>query len=73
MIEVRLFATFRENRDKVVYLDSAGIKNTADIAKILGIDYDEISIFLVNGFHSSAETEVKDGDVLAIFPPVGGG
>lgn len=73
MIEVRLFATFRENRDKIMFLEPDGINNTADVAKILGIDYEEISIFLVNGFHSGPETAVKDGDILALFPPVGGG
>lgn len=73
MIEVRLFATFRENRDKIVYLEPIGIETTADVAEKLGIDYNEISIFLVNGFHSNPETKVSDGDILALFPPVGGG
>ena len=30
-------------------------------------------LLLVNGFHQKPETPVKDGDIVALFPPVGGG
>ena len=44
-----------------------------DILKEFQIPEEEVSIFLINGFHSKPQDPVKDGDVLAIFPPVGGG
>ena len=37
------------------------------------IPAEEVAIQLINGFHQKPETPVKDGDVVAIFPPVGGG
>ena len=40
---------------------------------ILEIPAEEVAICLINGFHSKLDAQVKDEDVLAIFPPVGGG
>lgn len=73
MIEVRLFATFREGRDKVMFLDSKDFKTAADILNYLKIAPEEVAILLINGRHSPADNSVNDGDVLALFPPVGGG
>ncbi len=73
MIEVRVFATLRQGRDKVTMMEPEGITCVADILKKLSIPAEEVSIFLVNGFHQKPETAVKDGDIVALFPPVGGG
>ena len=73
MIEVRLFATLREGRGKVQHLDPAGISVAGDIVRLLDIPAEEVAILLINGFHQKPETPVKDGDIIAIFPPVGGG
>ena len=73
MIEVRVFATLRQGRDKVTTLPTEGIACAGDILKKLNIPAEEVSILLVNGFHQKPETPVKDGDMVALFPPVGGG
>ena len=73
MIEVRLFATFREGRGKIVYLKPEQVNCAQDVLDVLEIPAEEVAIFLINGFHSKFEDAVKDQDVLAIFPPVGGG
>ncbi len=73
MIEVRLFATLREGRGKVFSLEAADYQYGKDILKEFQIPEDEVAIFLINGFHSKPEDTVKDGDVIALFPPVGGG
>ncbi len=73
MIEVRLFATFREGREKIVYFKPEQAASTKDILDLLEIPHEEVAICLINGFHSKIEDPVKDGDVLALFPPVGGG
>ena len=39
----------------------------------LKIPHEEVAICLINGFHSKLSDPVKDQDVLALFPPVGGG
>ena len=73
MIEVRLFATLREGRGKVFQMEPEGVAQAGDILKHFGIDPDEVAILLINGFHSKPEDAVKDGDVVSLFPPVGGG
>jgi len=73
MIEVRLFATFRDGREKTLFLDAQEYSYAADILNHLHIPAEEVAILLINGRHSKPEAKVQDGDVLALFPPVGGG
>ena len=73
MIEVRLFATLREGRGKVQMLSAADFACAGDIIRSLEITAEEVAILLVNGFHQKPEFPVKAGDVVALFPPVGGG
>lgn len=72
-IEIRLFATFREGREKKQVLEIAEDMNIIDILKILNIDKEEVSILLLNGMDGGFDRKFKDGDILSIFPPVGGG
>ena len=73
MIEVRLFATLREGRGKVAMLEAAEFPDAGSIIRHLNIPVEEVAILLINGFHSKPEAPVRDGDVVALFPPVGGG
>lgn len=73
MIEVRLFATFRDGREKTLFLEAQKYSCAADILNHLNIPVEEVSILLINGRHSKPEAKLKDEDVLALFPPVGGG
>ena len=73
MIEVRLFAGLRQGRQKVYHMDPDSVKNVQDIIDALSIDRKEVNIMLINGFHQKPETEVKDEDVVSLFPAVGGG
>ena len=73
MIEVRLFATLREGRGKMVMLPAEDFPDAVSIIRHLNIPADEVAILLINGFHSKPDAKVKEGDVVALFPPVGGG
>lgn len=73
MIEVRLFATLREGRGKIVMLPAADHSDAGSILRQLNIPAEDVSILLINGFHKKPADPVKDGDVVALFPPVGGG
>ena len=72
-LEVRLFATFRDGREKKYFLDLNEGTTTRDIVKMLKIDEEEVAILLINGRDGKLETALKDNDVLSLFPPVGGG
>ena len=73
MIEVRLFAGLRQGREKIYHWELGSIRNVQDIMDRLDIQRKEVNILLINGFHQKPETEVKDGDIVSLFPAVGGG
>lgn len=73
MIEVKLFAMLRQGREKQYLLESDGITTAGDILRRLEIPEQEVTILLINGRHSKAADAVKDGDLVALFPPTGGG
>lgn len=73
MIEVRLFATLRQGRQKIYQLEPDGFENAGQIIAHFDIPAEEVSILLINGFHKKPADPVKDGDVISLFPPVGGG
>ena len=73
MIEVRLFAGLRQGRQKIYQMEPDSVKNVQDIMDALNIQRSEVNILLINGFHQKPETEVKDEDIVSLFPAVGGG
>lgn len=73
MIEVKLFAYFRDNRGKSVNVEYYPGITILDIVKELDIDPELVSISLINGRHQPLEKEVEDGKKVFLFPPVGGG
>lgn len=73
MVEVRLFATFREGRGKILEIDAQEVRDANAILQQLDIPVEEVAILLINGRHSKPDAAIADGDVVAIFPPVGGG
>jgi len=72
-VEIRLFATFRDGRERKYFLDLSEGTTTRDIVKMLKIDEEEVAILLINGRDGQLDTILKDNDVLSLFPPVGGG
>ena len=73
MIEVRFFATLRDGRGKVTEIPAEEVSNAGELLNRFNIPAEEVSILLINGFHSKPEDPVKDGDIVSLFPPVGGG
>ncbi|MCL2865356.1 MAG: MoaD/ThiS family protein [Lachnospiraceae bacterium] len=73
MIEIRLFATLRQGREKIYHEPAEKFQTGRDIIEYYQISQNDVSIFLINGIHSKLEDAVKAEDVIAIFPPVGGG
>lgn len=72
-ITVKLFATLRENRKKIFPLELGANATPMDVCSILDIPIDTVAIIMVNGRSVQNDTPLNDSDVLALFPPVGGG
>ncbi|MHC4168398.1 MAG: MoaD/ThiS family protein [Planctomycetota bacterium] len=73
MVEVRLFASFREGRFKEKELELPEGSSLGDLLAQLEIAQKDAKITIVNGSAVSAEQELAEKDVIAIFPPIAGG
>lgn len=72
-VTVKLFATFRQGRFEVAELDLAEGATLGAIADGLRIPRAEIGILMVGGRHAAMDHRPAAGDVVAIFPLLGGG
>ena len=76
MVEVRLFATLRElSRSGRTHFElpaSPGMTVRGVLAEE-GLAEQAVHIVMVNGHRATFGTELRDGDRLGLFPPVGGG
>jgi molybdopterin converting factor small subunit len=72
-IKVRLFATLRIGRDKELSIEVEENTKIAQVISSLEISLDEVSILLLNGRDTTLDTVLTNGDIISIFPPVGGG
>jgi sulfur-carrier protein len=72
-VTVKLFATFREGREKIQVMEVTESTTPENIISALKIDKAEVAILLINGRDGRMDRHLEEGDVVAIFPPVGGG
>ena len=73
LLEVRLFATFRQGRFKVKEIQLPEGFVLAGLLEELDISINDVGILLVNGRHCKEDVILNAGDTVAIFPAVGGG
>lgn len=73
MLEIKFFATLRINRGKLINMEFRNGITGLEILNFFSINQNDVSIFLVNGFHTPLNKEIEDNSVISIFPPVGGG
>jgi molybdopterin synthase sulfur carrier subunit len=76
MIDVRLFATLPMHSAtgrKEFQLEPRPGLTVRRVVFDEGLAEGEIHIVMVNGTHGTLDSELKDGDRLGLFPPVGGG
>ncbi len=70
---VRLFATLGRNRQEEETLWFEPGTTARDVLKTLDIPEDRVTLIFINGRHAEPDQELKEGDTIAFFPPVGGG
>ena len=72
-VEIRLFAGFRDGRFKRRATTLADGTRLGDVVRELSIPEEEVSLPLVNGEYSPLDRQRRAGDVVSLFPAVGGG
>lgn len=72
-LTVKLFAYFRDNRFVAEVRQYPEQATVADIIGDLGIDEKEVGVTMLNSRHCRLDTHPQEGDILAIFPVIGGG
>lgn len=75
IITVKLFAQYREGRFKIEQKEYKEGITAQFILDELGISEDHLplGVLMVNSRHQHPDIVLKDGDILALFPKVGGG
>ncbi len=71
--KVKLFATLRESRGKILDMDESEGTVIKEVTQKLDIPEKDIAILLLNGRDAKLSDPVSEGDTISIFPPVGGG
>lgn len=72
-ITVRLFATLREQRANQMVVEINEGASVEEVVQLLKIPAEDVAIIMINGRGKNLDTKMENGDVLALFPPVGGG
>ncbi len=74
-ITVKLFAQYRENLFKSRELELKEGTKAKDVMDMYGITNHKLplGVLMINSRHKDEQTELKDGDILSLFPKVGGG
>jgi len=72
-VKVKLFAYFRDNRFLEDFRDFPDGTTVGNVVDGLNIDREEVGVLMINSRHTSFDSLLKEDDILAIFPVVGGG
>jgi molybdopterin converting factor small subunit len=73
LLNVKLFATFREGRFEIAQLERPDGSTLGSLIDDLAVPRDEIGFVLVQCRHAELDYQPAAGDTVAIFPKVGGG
>ena len=70
---VKLFASLRTGRAKEIIIELSRASTPKAIIKELNIPEEDVAIIMINGRRSEADIQLNEGDIVSLFPPVGGG
>jgi molybdopterin converting factor small subunit len=72
-LTVKLFAYFREDRFLEEVRQYPDTTSVLDIIQELNIDPEDVGVTMINSRHCDLDQLPQEGDLLAIFPVIGGG
>lgn len=70
---VKLFATFQRYGPEEQEITVPEGSTVADVVRMLKIPEQYPKLRIVNGVHVDRDYRLKEGDTLALFPPIAGG
>ncbi len=72
-VEVKLFATLQPGRFRRKRLEFPEGSTATDVCRRLAIHPSEVAILTINGKAADRTRSLAPGDVLSLFPAIGGG
>ena len=72
-VTIKLFANLRKGRFDLETREYSPGTKISRVIHELNIPQDQVSIIFVNNRHAEPDRQLEDGDVVAFFPPIGGG
>ena len=72
-VTIKLFAFFRDSRFKVEDWDLKTGTTVGSVIDSLHIDREEVGVAMINSRHTTFDTRLRENDILAVFPVIGGG
>ncbi len=72
-VTVRLYANLREGHKPEEEVETPPGATVAALMGMLGVPESAVTLVFVNGVHASPDSVLRQGDRVALFPPVGGG
>ena len=72
-ITIKLFATLRDFGPDISEKSVPPDSTVGSVVNSLSLPEEIPLLTIVNGVHTDPQQRLQDGDVLALFPPVGGG
>jgi len=73
LITVKLFATLRIGRFEEKIVDFLPGTTVGGVIRDLVLPEKDVTLIFINGRHADLTTPLSQNDILALFPPVGGG
>ncbi len=74
-VVIKLFAQYRDGRFSQKKMEFPEGTRIGSVIETVGLDLGRypLGIMLLNGRHTGIETVLQEGDILSLFPKVGGG
>ncbi|MBW2449530.1 MAG: MoaD/ThiS family protein [Deltaproteobacteria bacterium] len=70
-VQVKLFLHLRKNRNQTVEVTDGS--TARDLVRLLGIRLETVGVLSINDRQATLDQQLKDGDIISIIPPIGGG
>jgi len=72
-VEVRLFESLKKHQPEGGKVRLAEGSRISDLLTALGISTDDVGILMVNQSDGRFDRLLRNGDVVTLIPPIGGG